>query len=106
MYSTGPREKLEQYLTTSRQHHRNLFNTGRIAFSNNHIIFKTPEFYEDVPPDQEDKTCLDIPFDIGMCANTAINHPHFHGLHFNKKTKTWRQFYNAKMDLPIGVNVV
>ena len=106
MNFSGSREDLEQYLATSRQHHKSWFNAGRIAFANNHIIYKTAKFHKDAPADQEDKMCLDVPFDIGLCARTAINCPHFHGLHYNKETKSWRQFYIAKVDLPIGVNVV
>ena len=107
MYFSGTREDLEQYLATSREHHQSLFRTGSLVFSNNHILYKTAEFHEDAPADQEDKMCLDIPFNIGLFAHTAINHPHFHGLHYTvtEETNSWRQFYIAKVDLPIGVNV-
>ena len=40
-------------------------HSNSIVFSNNHILYKTPEFYEDAPAYLEDKTCLDLPFDIG-----------------------------------------
>ena len=68
---------LEQYLTTSKENHRNFFNSNRSVFSNNHILFKTPKFYEDAPAHLDKKTCLDVPFDIGHCANVAINHSHW-----------------------------
>ena len=104
MFFSGTRKDLEQYLATSSEHHQIFFNAGTLVFSNNHILYKTSEFHEDVPGDEEDKTCLDIPFDIGLCADTAINCPDFHGLHYNKKTNSWRQFYITKVDLPIRVN--
>ena len=99
-------DNLEQYLRTSRENHQNFFDSGRIAFSENHILFKTPEFYEVVPAHLDDKMCLDVPFDIGLYASVAINHPHFHCLHFDEETNSWKQVYLVKVDLPIGINIV
>ena len=97
----GTRKELEDYLEQSRHRHRNLFNSsipGSLVFSNNHILYKTAELHGDVPADQQKKTCLDIPFDIGLCAEHAIKRPPFHGLIITKNN-FWRQFYIAIVDV-------
>ena len=85
----GTREELEDYLAQPRQRHRHLFHggpPGSLVFLNNHILYKSTELHGDVPPDQQKKMCLDLPYDIGLCVEEAINCPYFHGLIFTKKS--------------------
>ena len=96
----------KEYLRQSRENHQSLFNSSSIVFSNNHILYKMPEFYEDAPAYLEDKTCLDLLFDIGHCADLATNYnPHYHIYHYDETCETLKQVYLIKVDLPIGVNI-
>ena len=56
---------LKEYLRKSRENHQALFNSSSIVSSNHHILYKTLKFYEDAPANLEDKTSLDLLFDIG-----------------------------------------
>ena len=103
----GTRKELEDYLAQSRQRHIHLFHSstpGSLVFSNNHILYKTAELHGDAPPDQQKKTCLDLPYDIGLCVEHARKHPHFHGFIITKNN-FWRQFHISIIDVPITVNV-
>ena len=77
-----------------------------MIFSDGHVLYKTPKFFQDAPPQHKDKTYLDFPFDIDQCASLAINNPHYHVYHYNKTYKTFKQVYLVLVDVPSGINFV